>query len=61
MYPAVAKYDGKQFEKSWSGFAVDPNLWDVGQSGNYHMFTKTDAAKIPKGEYILEVKAEWEA
>ena len=25
------------------------------------MFTKTDAAKIPKGEYILEVKAEWDA
>jgi len=61
MMPALEKYDGNQFAPSWHGWGVDSNLWDVGQSGNYHMFTKTDAAKIPKGEYIIQVKAQWDA
>ena len=61
MMPALEKYDGNQFAPSWHGWGVEYNLWDIGQAGNYHMFTTTDAAKIPKGEYILQVKAEWGA
>jgi len=61
MMPALETYDGNQFAPEWHGWGVESNLWDIGQAGNYHMFTTTDAAKIPKGEYILQVKAEWGA
>jgi len=33
----------------------------MGQSGNWHSFTKADGDKIPKGEYILEINDEWKA
>jgi len=59
VMPAVQTYDGNQFAPSWGGWGVERNLWDVGQSGNHHMFTTADAAKIPKGEYIIQVKAQW--
>ena len=61
MMPAVEKYDGNQFAPSWHGWGVEANHWDIGQSGNKHMFTTADAAKIPKGEYIIQVKARWYA
>lgn len=58
--PALAKYSSSDFNKSWHGWGVNSNLWSIGQSGNYHMFTKEkDGAKIPKGEYILRFSAEW--
>jgi len=59
MMPAVEKYDGNQFAPSWHGWGVEANHWDIGQAGNKHMFTTADAAKIPKGEYIIQVKAQW--
>jgi len=59
LYPVADTYAGTEFRKVWSGFMADKLLWDIGQSGNWHSFTKADGNKIPKGEYILEVNNEW--
>jgi hypothetical protein len=55
----VAKFSANDFKKSWHGWGVNSAMWDLGQSGNYHKFTSADGAKMPKGEYILQINDEW--
>jgi len=40
--PAVATYDGTEFERSWAGHGVDEIMWDEGHAGgNYHTIKPT--------------------
>lgn len=56
----MAAYDGQEFKKNWSGLTADANLWDIGQSGNWHSFPESaNDKKMPKGEYILQVRNTW--
>ena len=48
------------WNKSWHGHGVHPNMWDLGDGGNNHLFTETASdKKIPKGAYLINIKPEW--
>lgn len=63
MVSGAEKYDSSKLNfHKWEGWGTEKNYWDVNaQSGSFHSFDKktTKFSKIPKGEYIIRLTADW--
>lgn len=47
------------FSEAWHGFGAHAAMWDLGDSGNWHLF-KTGST-IPAGDYVIKINADWNA